>query len=683
MNYFGPNHYGLPAYSLAAGYTRLYGPWFFYVTVGDSNNPEATISDAATIAQAEIDENRTGATWIDDPLHPTPAQRTTVKGRVQIADGRPADGLWVLLSTQDVTDVYTIHEPTYFVKTDADGNFSIPGVAPPWAPGTTNPASYILYIFASKGSITDQYRQTGITFDGPVKDLGTITWAPTNHSTFLWQIGKADRMGGEFALATNPADSSNPRAYEKPSRIPGTLNFSIGSSWEPEDWYYAQTNPGTWTITFNLNRTYTGVAYLTVSSSMQQGSPPTVALNGAPPLAGMLPSNSDSTISRQADRSGYPRLALLQWPAALLTQGTNTITLTRTASASAAGNGLGWDTFVFEVDELATPPPAALTGAIDAVSGPQNARVWTFTIRNTGAGDANHALLDAFTLQQTAGAACRPVIVGRDPNRFPVPLGDIAQGESHRASVTVDFSACGDDSRFITRIPFSANGGRAKSSTVSDEQYAFPDTTPPQLSVPPDVTVEATGPNGAKVDFAASAYDTRDGSVTVYYSQAPGTVFPLGTTMVTVTATDAAGNTATGTFTIDAAGNTATGTFTITVRDTTPPTFQSLTASPDTLRGPNHKMVSVTLTASLADIADPSPVTRIITVASTEAQTGLWDGDIGPDWKITGAMTVSLRAERDPNGSGRTYTITVESRDRSTNASTRTVTVFVPRNMKF
>ncbi len=666
LNYFGPNHYGLPGYSLPAGYTRQYGPWVFFITVGDPEDPEGTIADAAAIAQAEIAENRSGADWVDDPLYPAPAQRTTVTGRVQIADGRPADGLWVLLSTQDATDVYTIHEPTYFVKTDAGGNFTIPGVAPPWAPGTMNPSSYVLYVFATKGSITEQYKQAGITFDEPVKDLGTITWAPTNRTTFLWQIGKADRMGGEFALATNPADWTNPRSYEKPSQVPGTLNFAIGSSWEPQEWYYAQTNPGTWTITFNLDRAYSGTAFLTVSSSMQQGSPPTVALDGLPPLTGSLPSNNDSTIARQADRSGRPRLAVLQWPAAVLAAGTNTITLTKTGSA-AAGNGLGWDTLIFEVDETTAPPPAALSASLVGVAGTQAAMTWTMSLRNAGAGPANHALLDAFSLRQTSGVPCTPVVSGRDPNRFAVPLGNLAPGAERNVTVTIGFAACADDTRVVAAIPFSANGGRATTAVVSDDQYAFPDTTPPALTLPANQTLEATGPDGAAADFAASAVDTRDGTVPVSYSHAPGSVFPLGMTTVTVTARDAA-------------GNAATGTFTVTVRDTTAPAFQSLTASLNVLWPPNHNLIAVSVTAAVADAVDPAPVTRIVAVASNEAQTGLWDGDIGPDWEITGALTLDLRAERAGSGSGRLYTITVESRDASGNASIRTVAVTVPHN---
>ncbi len=651
LNYFNPNHYGLPGYSVPAGYTRLYGPWFTHISVGDPEDPERVIQDAAAVASAEIEENRGGASWISDPLYPTPAQRTTVTGRVEIADGRPADGLWVLLSVQNVTEVYTIHEPTYFVKTDADGNFTIPGVPPPTAPGTTNPSTYNLYIFAGKGSITEQFKRTGIAVSGPVTDLGTMTWTPANRTTFLWQIGKADRMGGEFALATNPGDWTNPRRYEKPAQVPGTLSFAIGSSWEPEEWYYAQTNPGTWTITFSLDRAYSGTAFLTVSSSMQQGSPPTVQVNGSSMgLIGSLPGNNDATIARQADRSGRPRLVTITFPAIRLVPGTNTITLTKTGSA-AAGNGLGWDTLVLEVDEMTAPPPASLAGTLTSIAGTQSAMEWTLSVENTGAGPANHTLLDALVLKQTGGVSCRPVIAGRDPNRFPVPLGNLAAGASRAATTTIDFSACGDDARFVGTIPFSANGGRARAVVVSDDRFAFPDTTPPALTLPANQTLEATGPDGAAADFAASAFDTRDGAVPVSYSHAPGSVFPLGTTTVTVT-----------------------------VRDTTAPAFQSLTASPHVLWPPNHNMIAASVTAAVADAVDPAPVTRILAVASNEAPAGLWDGDIGPDWEITGALTLDLRAERAGSGTGRVYTITIESRDASGNASVNSVTVTVPHN---
>jgi hypothetical protein len=103
-----------------------------------------------------------------------------------------------------------------------------------------------------------------------------------------------------------------------------------------------------------------------------------------------------------------------------------------------------------------------------------------------------------------------------------------------------------------------------------------------------------------------------------------------------------------------------------------PPTFQSLTASPNILWPPNGKLVPVALTADVTDDGDPAPRTRIVGVASSEPP----DGE--PDWEITGDLTLKLRAERD--GPGRIYTITVESRDFAGNSSVATVTVTVPHH---
>jgi rhamnogalacturonan endolyase len=470
LNYFGANHYGLPGYALPAGYKRLYGPWYFFVTVGDPNNPHGVIQDADKIAQEEIAENRDGADWVSDPLYPSPSQRTTVTGQLEIADGRPADGFWVVLSTQNVSDVYTIHEPTYFVKTDADGNFTLPGIPPAWAPGTTNPGTYTLYIFASKGSITEQYKQTGITVSGATQDLGSIRWEPTNHSTFLWQIGKADRMGGEFAMATNPANwNQSPRSYEKPSKVPGSLTYTVGSSWEPLDWYYAQTNGGTWTIAFNLSRLYTGTAYLTVAASMTAGSRPTVAINGSSSdITGSLPNNNDSTIARQADRSGYPRLATLSFPASRLVLGANTITLTRGAG-TAAGNGIGWDTLVLDVDENSSAPaPAELRAKYVGFSGPPTARNVTFRVTNTGIGDANDVRLDGLTFTEVGAGSKAPLITGRDPNRFPVPVAaNIPPGGSATVDVQLDVTSISPASYRVT-VPLSANGGRTQETLTAN-----------------------------------------------------------------------------------------------------------------------------------------------------------------------------------------------------------------------
>jgi hypothetical protein len=91
-------------------------------------------------------------------------------------------------------------------------------------------------------------------------------------------------------------------------------------------------------------------------------------------------------------------------------------------------------------------------------------------------------------------------------------------------------------------------------------RWILADTTPPALTCPEDLTVECTSPNGAVVDFAASASDTCDPSPGVVSEPPSGSTFPPGTTTVLCTA-------------IDASANFATCTFDVTVVDTTPPSL--------------------------------------------------------------------------------------------------------------
>ncbi|MBP0461734.1 polysaccharide lyase family protein, partial [Streptomyces montanisoli] len=462
LNYFSPNHYGLPGYALDAGYRRLYGPWFTFITTGDPDDPDAMIAAAAETARGEIAENRGGSAWMHDALHPAPARRTTVSGRVRLTDGRSPANLWVLLSTQDVDDVYTIHEPTYFVRTDDDGAFTIPGVPPAWQPGTTTPGTYTLYVFAADGSVTDQYKRTGLRFGGRHHRLPAITWTPVQRSTFLWQLGTADRTGGEYALATKSPARPSPRAFEKPSRIPGDLTFTIGESWEPEDWYYAHPNTGTWTIRFPLDRVPDGTAYLTVSSSMQQGTPPAVTVNGTSAgIAGALPAHNDSTIGRQADRSGYPRLAVLTFPGSMLVEGDNTISFTNappaglhTLAVEPTSRGFGWDTIVLETDGGEPARPARLTGRVTARGSARGTTTWVIEIANHGSGPANDVRLDGLRSQHGAVRTA-----DRDPNAFPVPVAARIPAGG-RASVTVRVTGPLAHGARLT-ASFHANGGRA------------------------------------------------------------------------------------------------------------------------------------------------------------------------------------------------------------------------------
>ena len=91
------------------------------------------------------------------------------------------------------------------------------------------------------------------------------------------------------------------------------------------------------------------------------------------------------------------------------------------------------------------------------------------------------------------------------------------------------------------------------------------DHTPPVITVPADITAEATGLSGAAVTYAFSATDPDDAVSTSSCSPASGTTFAIGQTTVTCNATDSH-------------TNSASKTFKVTVADTTPPVLSNVPA---------------------------------------------------------------------------------------------------------
>ena len=72
--------------------------------------------------------------------------------------------------------------------------------------------------------------------------------------------------------------------------------------------------------------------------------------------------------------------------------------------------------------------------------------------------------------------------------------------------------------------------------------------TPPVITVPSTIVVQATNLAGNVVFFSVTATDTVDGVISPVVTPASGSVFPLGTNVVTATATDSSALSATNTF---------------------------------------------------------------------------------------------------------------------------------------
>jgi hypothetical protein len=161
----------------------------------------------------------------------------------------------------------------------------------------------------------------------------------------------------------------------------------------------------------------------------------------------------------------------------------------------------------------------------------------TFTLRNTGLVPLNLTSIS---------------VVGDQAAEFSLNTTGTATTLPINASTTLS----------VTFAP--ANSGirsttlRLASSDPNTPNYAISlngsgvDNEPPVItSAPASFNALASSASGVRVFFPhATATDNSSAPVTLTYSHASGSLFALGNTLVTITATDAAGNTATATFTI-------------------------------------------------------------------------------------------------------------------------------------
>ena len=112
---------------------------------------------------------------------------------------------------------------------------------------------------------------------------------------------------------------------------------------------------------------------------------------------------------------------------------------------------------------------------------------------------------------------------------------NILEGESYTIKVRVLYK---DNNKFA--VLFTSN-------TVT---VPVVDRDGPTIMVPSDITVDATSSGNPTVQYVASAYDVIDGTVSVSCTPASDSIFSVGMTTVTCTASDSTGNQSTETFTV-------------------------------------------------------------------------------------------------------------------------------------
>jgi uncharacterized repeat protein (TIGR01451 family) len=213
-------------------------------------------------------------------------------------------------------------------------------------------------------------------------------------------------------------------------------------------------------------------------------------------------------------------------------------------------------------------PQVTVTDASTGAGSAASPLVITRTFKATdSAGNFSTAVQTITVIDATAPAITAPAdqtfqcvsdVPAAAPSQATASDGSCAAPTVTVAETNNGGAGSGSNPLVITRTYTATD---AAGNTASDAQtITVADTTAPSLSVPADIVVgNDAGSCSAGVSFSVTASDNC-GPANVQLSHASGSVFPKGTTTVTATATDAA-------------GNATVKTFTVTVNDTEAPTI--------------------------------------------------------------------------------------------------------------
>ena len=278
------------------------------------------------------------------------------------------------------------------------------------------------------------------------------------------------------------------------------------------------------------------------------------------------------------------------------------------------------------------------------------------------------------------------ISVSATDDRDPSPVCSLTGIDGNGAPGT-DFSVLGPLNGWVR-----ARGGAIYSFTVSCRDAAGnaasgtvdvvvpPDTTAPVISSVAANPSTIWPPNGAlvPVTVAVSATDNVDAAPSCALTSVAGT--SLSSDDYAITGPLSAKLRALGgrTYTLnvkcsDTAGNHAAAAVAVFVPpDTTAPEISDVVASPGAIWPPNGKMVAVNLGVTAGDDVDEAPQCALKSIVS--------NGGAASDAVVTGPFTANVRADKNANGSVRTYTLKVACWDAAGNKSWGSATVVIDKD---
>ena len=396
-------------------------------------------------------------------------------------------------------------------------------------------------------------------------------------------------VGGTFTVTGSMADGKFLGNFLN-LRILGILNASINTSCAGS--VFVGSDFGDFTVMAGASKS--GGAICCESTDMD-AIPPVIA--GCPTnITVSLPSGCTMPVSWTAptatDNCGAVALTSTHNPGAIFSKGTISVTYTATDDY---GN-IATCSFNVTVNDLINPVIAGCPSDITvSANGSCQATVnWTAptvsdncggtltltttnnpgTIFNIGTTPVTYTATDAAGNTSTCSFNVivqdntNPVIAGC-PSNITVNANASCQATVNWTAPTVSDNCGGTLTLTSTKNPgtifnlgttlvtYTATDAAGNTSTCSFNVIVQDNTNPVIAGCPSNITVSANASCQATVNWTApTVSDNCGGTLTLTTTKNPGTIFNLGTTIVTYTATDAAGNTSTCSFNVIVQDNT-------------------------------------------------------------------------------------------------------------------------------
>ncbi|MES2657635.1 MAG: polysaccharide lyase family protein [Verrucomicrobiota bacterium] len=300
LNMWHGSHYGGTVLTLAKDekWAKVIGPFAIHFNEGGS--PQQLWNSA--LERARIERSAWPYPWLKHGEYPASTARGGVSGKIRIEDPASAEGMWVGLTNPEYTSRDRFSQNPvgwqrdgkfyqYWVRSKADGSFSLQGV---------RPGTYVLRAFTD--GVLGEFQQSGMSVKaGGTTSAGDLVWTPERAGPTIWQIGIPDRSAAEFRNGDQYWHWGNYLKFR--TDFPNGVNYIVGKSDWKKDWNVCQPldlspecevlGESVWTVRFPLEAVPDGGTRLRISfCGSRAGSSLVLLLNGTEVgNTGTLPEN--------------------------------------------------------------------------------------------------------------------------------------------------------------------------------------------------------------------------------------------------------------------------------------------------------------------------------------------------------------------------------------------------------